>query len=914
MSEATVSGVIDSLREAPDQDAIIATVDSEPLRLSRGRLLDQAHALAAGLNAAGHGRGDVLTVLADNRMEWIVAALAIIRCGATVLPIDTQLGNDNLRHILKDSGTRLVFCNAEQATRIGKLDLDATPKLVRLDEDDGDDSWQGLLRNDEDALPDAGEDDNAILFYTSGTTGPPKGVPLSHRNLFHQLREIKQVELVHDGDRLLLPLPLHHVYPFVIGMLAPLYLRLPVIQPKALTGPEILKAIGEGGATVIIGVPRLYRALLSGIEAQVDRRPLPARLYIRSAWALCRLLRRRLGLSLGKTLLAPLHRKIGPTLRLLASGGSALDPKLARALEGLGWDIGVGYGLTETSPLLTLNLPGSGRLDSVGRALPGVNLRIAPADVTPEADQAEETAAKNGTNGLGEVQARGPIVFNGYWNLPDATREAFTQDDWYRTGDLGRLDEDGYLTLQGRASTVIVTESGKNIQPDEVEDTYAEHPLIGEIGLLSNEGRLVALVIPDAQAVRQGNLDEQEAMNKAIREQSAKLPSYQRLSDFTTSREALPRTRLGKIRRHKLEERYQRALQEAEGGKSTAGPIEYAEMSDQDQALMEQPRARQVWDWLAERYPDVHLTPDTSPFMDLGIDSMEMINLTMDISQLTGVELGQEALARVDTVRDLLHEVSHQAETGNGGGTLDPERVLTHPDDYLGEQQRRWLRPLGPLASLPPRLCRPLLKGLLKLMFSYRVRGLENLPNDRACVLVPNHVSVLDPALLFCALPWRTLQNTYFAGWTGWAFRNVLMRFIARMGQTVPIDAERAAASSLALGAAVLTSGNNLIWFAEGERSRSGKLKPFKPGIGMILEHHPVTVVPVYIAGAYEAWPRGKRLPRRHRITVTLGTPVEPKTLLAQGGEDKPPERISHGLHDALKTMINEAENQRDAN
>src|SRR5439155_3268516 len=228
---------------------------------------------------------------------------------------------------------------------------------------------------------------------------------------------------------------LHHVYPFVIGMLAALTFGLPIILPHSLTGPQMIRALHEGQATVMLGVPRLYRALRAAVAARSQAGGRLAAMLFRAGAALCTWLRRRLGLRLGKLLLRPLHRQFGPRLRVLVSGGAALDPDLAWGLEGLGWQVASGYGLTETAPILTLDPPGQARIGSVGRPLPGVDIRIAPSSRSDEPKPPE--AGRGGRpHEEGEILARGPKIFAGYWNLPEKTREAFTEDGWFRTGDL----------------------------------------------------------------------------------------------------------------------------------------------------------------------------------------------------------------------------------------------------------------------------------------------------------------------------------------------------------------------------------------------------------------------------------------------------------------------------------------------
>ena len=441
---------------------------------------------------------------------------------------------------------RFVFTTKNRAERIVACAENA--RIVLLDATDQDErSWRRLLLKDSGALPKLGPEDHATLFYTSGTTGPPKGVPLTHSNLSVQIDAALATGLTSENDHLLLLLPLHHVYPFVIGMLAPLTRGLTVVIPQSLTGPQIIRALQEGEINVVIGVPRLYRALYSGIQARLQSAgPLRGGIA-RKLLVLSIALRRRFGVRSGKILLRPLHRQLGSQLRLLASGGAALDPELAMKLEGLGWQVAIGYGLTETSPLLTFNLPGQAPLDSVGKPIRGVELRIR----TPEK---EERVV--GLEGQGEVLARGPSVFTGYRNLEEKTREAFTEDGWFRTGDLGFMDNEGNLHLLGRVSTLIVTEGGKKVQPDDVEEAYAEEKAIREIGVLQKDGKLVALIVP---AGKHGEQNVERVIREAIERVSRRLPPYQRVSDYALTRDAIQRTRLGKIRRHLLSERYEKA-------------------------------------------------------------------------------------------------------------------------------------------------------------------------------------------------------------------------------------------------------------------------------------------------------------------------------------------------------------------
>ncbi|HET9927989.1 MAG TPA: 1-acyl-sn-glycerol-3-phosphate acyltransferase, partial [Rubrobacter sp.] len=281
---------------------------------------------------------------------------------------------------------------------------------------------------------------------------------------------------------------------------------------------------------------------------------------------------------------------------------------------------------------------------------------------------------------------------------------------------------------------------------------------------------------------------------------------------------------------------------------------------------------------LAERYPDRRLAPETSMQLDLGIDSLGWVNLTLEIGENTGVELDEEAVENIDTVRDLLREVASGA-----GGTARRSSPLERPEEVLDDRQRRWLRPLGPVRATLARSMFFLNRKVMQGPFRLRVEGLENLPDEGPFIIAPNHVSYMDAFAVAAALDYSVLRRTYWAGWTGAAFGNPLTRFVSRLAQVVPIDLGRTGLSSLAFGAAVLGRGQNLIWFAEGERSPTGSLQPFKPGVGMLLGFYPVPVVPVFIRGTYEAMPRGKFLRSLEQVTVAFGEPFDPRSFKETG-------------------------------
>ncbi len=887
----TLQDIFTFLEANKNETALFSFREGNTETWSCAELTAAARKLAQGLRDQDVGPGDHVVVMRPTSPEWVVAALAILRVAGVVVPVDSQFADNVLGHVLQDAKPRVVLTTHSGAKQVERLLGPEAIDCILLDGDSEDPRhWRQFLKDEEPTTQSVNPDDRAVLFYTSGTTGKPKGVPLTHRNLVFQMNTVSRLELIRDTDRVLLPLPLHHVYPFVIGLFAPLVMGLPVIFPESLTGPQLIRAIREGEASVLVGVPRLYRALYDGLNSRIRSRGWWAwELFQAARWIAAK--SQALGLPF-KWMLAPVRNQIGPKLRLLASGGSALDPELGQNLETLGWQVAVGYGLTETSPLLTLRLSRDEPLDSVGKPLESVEVRLKALET--------EDDHQKGT----EIQVRGPGVFQGYHNLPEKTEETFAEDGWYRTGDLGTFNDEGRLHVTGRVSTMIVTESGENIQPDSVEEAYQEAPEIREVGVLLHDKQLVAIVVPDIGELRKRDVDDVDsAVRTAIENRSKELPSYQQLSDYVVTREALARTRLGKVRRHLLGERYERLKNPDEHEERQTGPMPIAEMSDEDKALLEQGHARRVWEWFANRYPDQRLTPDTSPEMDLGIDSMEWLNVTMELRQQTGVDLDGEAIQDINTVRDLIQEVNSQAGETERASV---EEVLERPEEFLDDDQLYWLSPLNSVQVGIARGAYSVTRTMMQVLFSVDVRGLENLPRQEPFVLAPNHASNLDAPAIAAVLDNDLLRQTYWAGWTGITFKNFIARTISRYAQVVPIKQEGAVASSLAFGAAVLRKKKNLVWFAEGVLSRTGELQPFKPGLGILLDHYPVRVVPTYVHGSFEALPKHRNIPRLRPLTVTFGVPVETETLRQEGEGDEPHGRIMDALHRRVQRLMEE--------
>lgn len=871
----TLADLLPAFGKRGDRPAVMAARPGGFDVWSYGRLADTAGRIAAFLIGAGARPAEPVALLAPSRPEWIAAYFGIVAAGAAAVPLDALSTDAEIASALARTRCRRLFTVAEYLSRL-TADWLADAAIILMD-DGGEASggavaWAALAAADPIDLPIVSPDAWASMLFTSGTTGSPKVVPLTHRNFVSNLEALLAARIVAEGERVLLPLPLHHTYPFTVGMLGTLASGSILVLASGRTGPQILEALRAGEIAVMIGVPGLYTALRNGITARAKRSGGPTasvfpRLLALSAW-----LRRTLGLRLGRLLFARIHAEFGSRLRVLASGGAKLDSAVAWDLEGLGWRVLSGYGLTETAPMLTFNRPDRARLDSEGLPVAGVELRLAPVE-------GEE---------FGEIQARGPNVFAGYLDDPEATEAAFAAPGWFRTRDLGFLDEDGYLHVVGRANEAIVLPGGKKLFPEEIEALYAAIPIVKEVGIFLHEGKLVALVAPNAEAIRErGGARAEGLMREEIEHLSVRLKPHQRISGYAIAPEALPRTNLGKLKRHQLPAIYARA-------RAGAAEAPRAAPSAEDAALLAAPGAAAVWQWLVERYPDRRLTLDTSLQFDLGIDSLQAIELSLALQNRFGIELGGAVMAEALSVRDLLRAVTQPRAAPDGAALAKPVPTAA---------EMRWLEPPGPAHAFLGLLLHGLNRLAMRLLFRLRVRGKDRIPPTGPVVLVPNHVSYLDPPTLAAAFGWGELRRTHWAGWIGVMLSGPFMRALSRATNVLPVDPDRNPGAALALGVAALRRNRRLVWFPEGRRSPSGEVGVFLPGIGYLVREAGARAVPVRISGTFEALPRTRRFPRLVRLKVVFGEALAADELEWRGPGAEPHARIANALRAAVLAL-----------
>ena len=876
----TFSTLLDDMARRGQTPALMAVRADVLHTMSFEELAKLTRKLANWFLEQGIGPGEPVALLAPNGFEWVIARLALGAMGAMAIAIDELATDGEVEAILSGSKAAHVLCKSSRAAALQKSN--SALSIIALDDES--ESVQRIVTLSgakARPLPEISDSAPAMLAYTSGTTGTPKAIVLTHSNIETNVSALVASHLVGPGDYVLLPLPLPHVYPFVVGLLTPLCSGAAVVFPESTTGPQILEAIRLANISAIVGVPRLYSAIYSGLIARVQTSGLVQRSLFRALLRLSVSLRRRCGINMGSMIFSAVRARFGRTVRLLVSGGARLEPKTLWTLLGLGFDVRCGYGLAETTAMFTGNLPGSTRWESEGRPIAG-SVRIAAPD----------------NSGIGEIELRGPQVFSRYLDNIEATCAAFTTDGWFKTGDVGRLDSDGYLFITGRAKDTLVLGGGKKIDPEELEKVYSVSRYIHEIAIFEYKDRLVALVVPLFEATRQGGaMHIDTAIRIDLASCARTLPSYQRLAGFAITRDPLPRTRLGKYRRFLLPAIYEKA-------RSGVARKPAAELSEQDGALLQQPIARQVYDMLLKRYPHHQFGLDASPLLDLGIDSLEWISFGLELEDRLKLRMTETEIGSVVTVRDLLMLAMRTAPS-----TIPPPSA-----------SRNWIAPTGVTLKFFGAFLYALNWLLMRTIFRLRAEGTEHLPRGNF-ILIANHVSYLDASAIAAALPYRALRKCYWAGDPVLLFSKAWQKPFMRATHCFPAD-ERAPAKALGVSEALLKRGDSIVWFPEGWRSPDGKLQPFLPGIGHLLQRAPVPVIPAYIDGSFEALPRDRVFPKIHRIHVRIGIPIHPANWQAfEIGKKDAPQAIADLLHQAVEGLrlrcINSEsanQNQADAN
>ena len=773
-------------------------------------LWQESGRVASYLQKMGVRKADRVLLWGPNMPQWVLAFFGVLRAGAVAVPLDVRSAPDFVAQVLERTGPRLAF-----TSRFTSQSVNGDIPSVHLEELDQ--AVAGLS-------PDPAEltvepDDLAEIMFTSGTTGEPKGVMLTHRNIVSNVQAAARAFPGGASDRLLSLLPLSHMFEQTGGLLVALVLGCRIVYPTSRQPSFIFKALRENHISILLLVPQALQLFMNGIEREVEEKGKTG------LWRTLHRIAPRLPLAARRRLFGTVHRRMGGNIRYFLSGGAYLDPNLSQKWENLGIPILQAYGATEAAPGITSTSLGRKVTGSVGRVLSGQEIRIAED---------------------GEVLTRGPNVTPGYWQNEEATTAAF-DGEWYRTGDLGYMDDAGYLFLKGRKKDLIVLANGQNVYPEDIENLLNAHPAIKEgvvVGLPDERsgGETVHAVL----LVEDPSVPVKEIVDGI----NDKLADHQRIASHALwHEEDFPRTHTLKVKKGVVLD-YLKATSAQGTERASAEPATEA-------SVPVDPLVRIIAQIAEVPLRDVE--PDKTLGGDLNLDSLSRVELLSLVEQELGTYIDESLVGPSTTVEQLKELAAAQAQVKGQGLRF-----------------YRWPLTAWCLA-LRQGIQHALVFPLLASMYRSTVSGKEHLENLEGPVLfaINHNANQWDSLVVLKSLPHRWRRRVAYAAAAEITFGKRWLGILASLvGGAFPFDRETAIRQSLEYLGSLLDGGSNVGIFPEGEQRVGREMLPFQSGVGLLAVECRAPIVPVRLVShgpLARYWPG---LGRRESVSVRIGAPL----------------------------------------
>lgn len=854
-------------QQAPQEVAILFREGDALREYTYGQLYQASLAVAQWLRAQGLEKGDKVAILLENRPEWPMSYFGVILAGAVAVPLDPVSRWDHVQYALEQTQARVIF-TFPKASLVQLEQVPFLEKIVVIGEtrESGDKivNFAQILESPgiDEPLPEAAPDDLASIIYTSGTTGIPKGVMLTHKNFYANFLGVAALRLTRPEDNVLSILPLQHSFPFTATLIVPLFSRIKITYLDTLRAEAILRCIKEQKVTILAITPHVLQHFYYGIQRQLEKIPWPVRPLLLTYLGFSHRLSQYLGFNPARPLLTKFRSALGEQFRFFVSGGAKLPEALMENFARLGFTVLEGYGLTETAPVVTMNPPEAPRPGSAGKPLKGVEVRILNPDAA----------------GVGEVLIRGDNVMPGYYHNEALTREVI-KDGWFHSGDLGYLDRDGYLYIQGRIKDIIVLSSGKNVSAEEVGQHFLQAPSIKEIFVTTDirEEKLAAVVVPDLDFFRKsGETDIYGKVRWDLEMLSQSLEPYKQVKDFVLIHEELPKTRLGKVKIHEAQQIYrERAGKKYEKKKPAV-----------EEGLS--PVGEMVVEILARQIQDPRISLDDHLGLDLGLDSLGLVELLAALETRFNLKIPDEEFTGIFTVRELIRFI--EEKNPEEAREIVEEEMAAWGNILMTDPPPALLQRLGMEGGLAARMVTQGLASVLglffKWLFNLKVYGRERL-NGQGYIFCPNHTSFLDGFIFAYAVPGPLRYRLFSLGYSRY-FDVPVVRDLLKLIRVIPVDSARNLVAAMQVASYILRNGQVLCVFPEGSRSPTGEVGQFKKGVAILAKELDVNLVPVYINGSYEAWPPSSTLPRPHPIQIVFGREHSWEELQERGLEVDP--------------------------
>lgn len=832
--------------ENMDRNALSIKMDSGENRIiTYSDMFSNVESISTQLTETGLKAGDRIAIISENCPEWIISYLAAVNIRCTAVLIDAMLPGEDISQLLKTSDVSLIITSPKQISKINQKTQ--TPILNIYDFSLLFSGFNHKISSSSKATVDADETIANIIF-SSGTTRTAAGIMHTHEAMLKSTQMcLNEINIGLNG-RFLGLLPCSHIYGVVTTLIGPLLIGAEIRFLESLTSDAILGTFAEFKPTIFPAVPKMLDLFFTQIMRKIESNR-KTKLLFKMFFPVCYFLRKRFGVNLGKKLFKSVHDGFGGALDIICSAGAPLDKAVADFYYGCGLTLLITYGATET------NIPTIGNqrdflsTDTCGRAYPDVTLKISDS---------------------GEILIKSPYMMKGYFRDTDSTTNAF-KNGWFLTGDLGQIDKKGRYIITGRVKDNIVLATGKKVIPDEVESHYngiagvKEFVVCGVPSSTVGCDEVHAFVVLDNGGIA-------ESVTKSIIEIGGKLNVTMKIMDVHFV-DSIPKTSLQKPKRFLL----RKSVME-----NTAIIVEDNEKTE----------VINIFDGVIELVSKVSkidksmIDGSSKPFSQLGIDSLSAIDLSLQIEDVFNVRM-DDVLTNNMTILDMVRIIeTKQSEN------VQNDRV---------EKSNSFLYPMAKkLADY--RIFRHLC-GWARIIYKVKVKGEAVLPIDSGYIICANHLSNFDYLWLsinfkkerfskFCCMAKKELFK-----------KSPFSKRLTRVCGMIPVDRGNINVSLMQRCKTMLADKWGLLIHPEGTRSDDGNLGVLKEGAAQLAIDSNVPIIPAYINGAYEVYPKGKKLPkffnfrkmRKYPIEVSYGEPIYPADMTAQ--------QLTTLVEDAMKSL-----------
>lgn len=763
---------------------------------------------------------DRVIIFMENRPELLFSFLGIWNKQGTCVCLDGGFSGEELTYYIKDCKPKYIFTsrvNYEAAAKgLELVGMENSVEILVVDDIPVDYTGDDLTIEIEDKYF------VSLILYTSGTTGNPKGVMLMFDNILINMEGLDEYKMFRTTDRVLALLPMHHIFPLLGAGVVPLGKGATIVFLKEVSSQAMVEALQKYKITFIIGVPKLWEMLHKKIMEKINGGKITKFIF--------KLAEKINSKNFSRKIFKKVHDGFGGNIRFFVSGGSKLDPQVSRDFLTLGIDVCEGYGLTETSPMISFTPTDEVVPGSAGKILTGVTVKIADD---------------------GEILAKGRNVMKGYYGRPDATAEVIDKEGWFHTGDLGEI-KNGLLYVTGRKKEMIVLSNGKNINPIEIEQwIMANTDLIKEMAIMDYEDKLTAVIYPDFYKLHEeGITNITETFKKGVIDKYNKqAASYKKVLDVKIVQEELPKTKIGKIRRfmlkdviNKKEEKVQNIVEPS--------TEEYKNISAFLKSIKNKPII-----------PNAHLE------LDLGLDSLDTVELLSHIEGTFGVKIDEQTFVEHCTVEKLAEYVEKHSNEMMNDTKMDWKEILSK--DTEGEL---------PKSNGIGKIIKFILKPAFAFFVKVKKEGLENIEKNEPVIFAGNHQSFLDGFIVNQAVPNSVLDKTYYFADIK-HFRKGYMKFMGENSNIIFVDINKNLVNSLQMLSKALRNGKNIVIFPEGTRTRDGEINNFKKFFAILSKELNIPIVPFVLDGAYEAYPPSSKYPKGGDVKVKFLEKIYPADM-----------------------------------